>query len=180
MAELNAVEWSARIAATKTKSRRRRGPAREGWRIADLAQLTGLSPRLITHYVATHLVEAPEFHASDTRYQRVHLLRLLAVRPLKAQGLKIAALRARLNDWGAPGVEEFVRGLPLSDVVRRALGWVEAPKLSPQPDPAVAVIGERWQRVVILPGLELLLRDDARPIVREVAARVLEQFQALS
>jgi hypothetical protein len=57
---------------------------------------------------------------------------------------------------------------------------VEAPKLSPQPDPAVAVIGERWQRVVILPGLELLLRDDARPIVREVAARVLEQFQALS
>jgi DNA-binding transcriptional MerR regulator len=189
MLELSVQQGEARL-PKKPKRRRRGAPLREGLRMRELAALTGLSPRLITHYVAAGIIEAPEFHASDTRYQRVHLLRLLAVRPLKAQGLKLDQVRARLNGWGVPGLEDFLRTLPLSEAARQALGWaaqqtaaaalIAASPIAASPGAATPTQAEHWQRIVILPGLELMLRGDVSPIVQEVASRVIETFRALS
>jgi hypothetical protein len=34
------------------------------------------------------------------------------------------------------------------------------------------IIGEAWRRVLLLPGLELLIAEDASPAVRQVAEQI--------
>jgi hypothetical protein len=42
--------------------------------------------------------------------------------------------------------------------------------------PGVAKTGSTWQRVCLLPGLELMIAADASPVVLSAARRICEEY----
>lgn len=56
-----------------------------------------VNPRLVRHYTTQGLLPAPRREGRDARYARVHLISLLALRRLMADGLSGKALEAALG-----------------------------------------------------------------------------------
>lgn len=56
-----------------------------------------VNPRLVRHYTTQGLLPAPRREGRDARYARVHLMALLALRRLMADGLSGKALEAALS-----------------------------------------------------------------------------------
>lgn len=175
------------------RQRRSKG-SRQGWLVGELARLAGVPVRTVHHYVARQLLLPPEFAGRQTRYDRLHLLRLVAVPLLKAQGhRRIRELRGILDGLGEPGLSALVRGSPLPSETREALGWEVPPphvdgfKDLPAGtelaafssfDAAMGESFEPWQRLTLVPGLELMLRADATAFVKSVAEQIRERYSA--
>jgi hypothetical protein len=74
-----------------------RAKAKAGWTLHDLAAFSGTTVRTIRLYLQRGVLPRPRFMASATRYQRRHLVCLLAIRRLRAtENLTLAAIRTRL------------------------------------------------------------------------------------
>lgn len=65
--------------------------------LAELASLTGVSPRTIRYYVAQGLLPSPEGAGPATRYPAAALARLKLVRQLQRGHLPLAEIRRRLT-----------------------------------------------------------------------------------
>lgn len=166
--------------------RRRPWQQRGGWVVSELAGLAGVSVRTVRHYVTRQLLARPEFFGRQTRYDRLHLLRLLAVPLLKARGIdRLHELQRELDTLGESGLTALLESAPLPAATRAALGFPEANVSAAEmnahradPTPPRTLLGgvETWQRVTLLPGLELTLRSDATPFVRDVAERIRQQY----
>lgn len=126
-------------------------PPAESYTLDQIAAATGLTPRTIRHWTARGLFEPPPFQAAATRYGRDHLARLRAIQQLRAQGLLLDAIRARLD---APPPE-----LP------------QAPVRSPPKYPA-----ERWERIVLVPGVELHVNAAGGPMLRRMAEEIFAHY----
>lgn len=172
-----------------TRSRAKRGrpktPAPEtGWLLAELAQLTELPITTLRHYVVHRLLHPGEFRGTLTRYQRRELLRLIAIRRLQAeQKLSLKEIRQKLEELGDAALEEWLRSGPLSPAVASALG-IELPASAPLqavPGSSGAALlqadaMQTWHRITLLPGLELMLRSDAKPAAVMAAQRICEEY----
>jgi len=168
------------------KKRKRRGyvrpsraAAKAGWSLIQLSRLSGSSVRAIRLYLQREVLPRPPFLGAATRYQRQHLATLLAIRRLLAEGLPLDAIRTRLEALSRPELDAFAaEGLapgPLAD----ALGVVPVAARTPGIDPAAldqraSLLAPRWARIELALGLELHVRDDAAPGVRELARRMRE------
>jgi len=170
-----------------TRSRAKRGRPKTpapttGWLLAELAQLTELPITTVRHYVAHRLVHPGEFRGTLTRYPRRELLRLIAIRRLQAeQNLSLKEISRKMEELGDASLEEWLRAGPLSTAVATALGIESAPPPQVQlaPNPAAALPSasiEHWQRITLLPGLELMLRSDAKPAAVMAAQRICEEY----
>jgi hypothetical protein len=169
------------ITRQRAKRSRPKTPApKEGWLIAELSTLTGVSVRTLRSYVAKDLLRPSEFRGTITRYPRRELLRLLKMLELKSQSrgkVVLAKLMRQVDAISDPGLEAWVARQRLSPELARALGIVAkvAPPVAPD---AVAsgvierVAPETWRRIPLLPGLELMLRTDASLAVRHIAQRL--------
>jgi DNA-binding transcriptional MerR regulator len=155
-----------------------RAKPKTGWTLRELAALSATTVRTIRLYLQRGVLPRPRFMASATRYQRRHLVSLLAIRRLRAaERLTLTAIRTRLQLLSDPDLEAFATEGPLVAPVAAALGLAPASALTtpshsdeagePSPMP-------RWARVELALGLELHLRDDASPAVHELARRVRE------
>lgn len=124
----------------------------EGYTIDQIGRATGLTPRTIRYWTARGLLEPPPFRAAATRYGRDHLARLRAVQQLREQGLGLDVIRARL-DAPAPAAEQ-------------------APVRPPPPKyPA-----ERWERIVLVPGVELHVNAAGGPMLRRMAEEIFAAY----
>ncbi len=202
--------------------------ARTGWSLVELAQLTRFAPRKITDLVRRRLLPAPKFRGTATRYQRPTLVRLMAIRLLRADGMwRLADIKARIDGLSDSELERWVLSQPLPARAREVLVATATSSASsgaatshaastPAASSEAAVSGTgadgtvasgtgasagaardgstaarvgggragdgvlaaglvpstAWQRVELLPGLELSLRADASPLTRSVADRV--------
>jgi DNA-binding transcriptional MerR regulator len=182
------------------KHRVRRPVAAEGWGIAELAKFVTLSPQTIKGYVRRGLLAQVEFRGTATRYPRGHLLRLLAIRYLQLEGpTDFVSIRRQLDAWAPADLEAWVlKRTVRPDVLEALRGSAGAPQraleasasLSPHRTPfstehpalsgaakgASPFAAEAWQRVELLPGLELHLRSDAGPLARRMAERLYAAF----
>lgn len=82
----------------------------EQYRIAELAQRTGVTPRTIRYYVAEGLLPPPTGAGPQRFYDPNHLLRLEAIQRLKEQYLPLAEIRRRLADASRKDLEMIVNG----------------------------------------------------------------------
>ena len=168
------------------RQRRKTRPPKTGWLISELAALTGRPARTIRFYVEQGLLERPPFYGTATRYGRPHLLRLLGIERLKREGLRsLPLIKQRLDAAGEAELLAAVAARPPSAAVAVALGLAD-PNASSASNPREGALpiargaeanasvapGELWRRILLLPGLELLLADDASPAVRHVAMQV--------
>jgi DNA-binding transcriptional MerR regulator len=182
------------------KHRVRRPAATEGWGIAELATLVTLSPQTIKSYVRRGLLAKVEFRGTATRYPRGHLLRLLAIRYLQLEGpTDFLSIRRQLDTWAPADLEAWVLKRTVRPDVLAALrgsaatsarASEAAASLPPPRTPfsaeplalpgaaptATAFAAQAWQRVELLPGLELQLRGDAGPLARRMAERLYAAF----
>jgi hypothetical protein len=120
-----------------------------------------------------------EFRGTATRYPRRELLRLLKMLDLKSKArgrVVLATLKRQLDAISDPDLEAWACSQPLSAELSVALG-IE-PKTAAVTQAAIengmlARAGlETWQRIPLLPGLELMLRADASVAVRGIAERL--------
>ncbi|MDB4932342.1 MAG: Transcriptional regulator, MerR family [Myxococcaceae bacterium] len=137
------------------------------FKLDELAERAGVSPRTVRYYVQRGLLPAPEFKGPDTAYDEGHLHRLRAIRVLQERHLPLDAIEATLASRSAEEIARIAKGrvpdgVDAPAVVSRSPAAVEAP-------PAV----ERVTRHRLAPGLELIVSDTATPEVRALADSLL-------
>jgi DNA-binding transcriptional MerR regulator len=151
----------------KARRRGKRPPA-EGLSVAELAAQTGVTPRAVRFYVERGVLPPPDFHSRRTRYSRDHVVRLFAIAAMQKEGLDLKAIRARLTKLASADLERY---LPSPSPQPTATGALPSPSPSPSASEAT-----RWDRVTLLPGIELHVHADASPAVRRVAQEIFDQW----
>ena len=168
--------------------RRPKTPApKTGWLLAELAAMTGLPVTTLRYYVQQGLLRPAEFRGTLTRYQRPELLRLLGILRLKSEGKStLAEKRRRLESMSSGNLEKWLVSGTIAPAAAAALGLaaaLPAPALNParlaaSPQTAVELgrttIGF-WERITLLPGLELHVRADAPEAARALAQRIADE-----
>lgn len=128
-----------------------------------LAQAVGLRASTIHRYLQEGLLPSPPRRGPATVYTEEHLLRLRAIRKMRGANLGLARIKRKLT------------AMSLDEV--RAM--VEPPPLAPAaPAPAVDAAMERWERAALVPGLELMVRADAGPLVLRLAREIVATYRA--
>jgi DNA-binding transcriptional MerR regulator len=122
------------------------------WKLEELAERAGVSPRTIRYYVQRGLLPAPEFRGKDSSYGEMHLARLRAIRLLQQRYLPLDAISAELEGRTVEQLRELAKS-----------GAAEAPGPSREQAasrPGEAATQQRWRRLELAPGIELHLRED--------------------
>ena len=127
-------------------------PRQESYTIEQIAQAAGLTARTIRYWTARGLLEAPPFRAAATRYGREHLTRLRAIRQLREQNVLLDDIRARLDAPQPPAAQTPVR----------------------PPPPTYPL--ERWERIVLVPGVELHVNAAGGPMLRRMAEEIYAAY----
>ena len=148
---------------------------RKEWKLTELAEEAGVSPRTVRYYVQRGLLPAPPFKGPDTVYGEEHLLRLKAIRALQAKFLPLDAIQVELTRLSPEELRALVDAAPPSP----APVSPPAPPLPPAPQPVKAEPADSppvqvtsWRRWELAPGLELHLADSADEKTRALAERV--------
>jgi hypothetical protein len=175
--------------ARKRKPKRRgyvrlsRAKSKAGWSLPQLGALVGLAPRSLRLYLRSRVLPPAGFKGSATRYQRPHLVRLVAARRLIAtEKLSLAEIAKRFAKLSPTELEALaVEGLapgPLATALAIQAAPTAPVKSSVTPaglDGALVGAGApKWTRIELALGLELHCRDDASPQTLELLRRVRE------
>lgn len=182
------AEWVRkrdRYTRARAKRTRPKTPApKTGWLIRQLSQLTQVSVRTLRNYVSKGLLTPTELRGTITRYQRRELLRLvLVLRARQGTKLTLAEIKADLDQLTDAELEARVRAASVPIAIAAALDISAEPAVAPDPNDELALEGqpwssalENWQRVRLLPGLELLLGPDASPAAVRAAHRICSEY----
>lgn len=174
------------------------------YKLEELAERAGVSPRTVRYYVQRGLLPAPEFRGKDTAYGREHLLRLNAVKHLQQAHLPLEEIQARLANATEAELLKLARAeiavavrlpsLPLEehhDTVSvknrrspyRSSGRDEAaPSDSDDarplalPDPAPSDHGATAHVYRLATGVELWVRGGSPAASRALAREILDRY----
>jgi DNA-binding transcriptional MerR regulator len=137
-----------------------------------------VTPRLVRHYTGLGMLDEPLKAGREARYHYRHLLQLLVVRRLLAEGYGASAIDDLAASSDNARLEALLRGgAQLSvTVANPALAFLneiqqrqQLPKPgAPRPLPAAPIIAapprptttSRWTRLEILPGFEIQIGDE--------------------
>jgi len=144
-----------------------------GWKLSELAEAVGVSPRTVRYYVQRGLLPAPPFKGPDTVYGEEHLLRLKAIRVLQARFLPLDAIQVELARLDAEGIRALAE--TESATVPPLPGPRPPPAVAPPPEPPAHSTG--WRRWELAPGLELHLADTADAKTRDLAEHLRALIQ---
>jgi Ca-activated chloride channel family protein len=133
------------------------------WKLHELADLVGVSPRTIRYYVQRGLLPPPPFRGKDTVYTEEHRVRLRAIRRLQDRFLPLDAIQAELEGKELDALRALADG-PDADLNLMVAPVPEPPRLDP-----VIPASTRWERWVLAPGLELHVSDSADADTRALA-----------
>lgn len=154
----------------------------ETYSIGEIEKLTRVTRRNLVNWVNRGLVASPEFRGAQTRWGRLHLARILAIKKMRGDYYGLDDIKNRLDKLTTDEIERFA-GLAPADAPAATPAKAAAPaSQAPRPIDA-ASFGkivpsyphERWERIELLPGMELHVRDE--PLLRRVAQLVFDQFR---
>lgn len=97
--------------------------------------------RTVRYYGTLGLVDRPTIVEREARYGRRHVLQLVAIKALQAQGLPLSEVQARLYGRSNSELENLLSSLP------------KAPGRPADLRPL------RWREVTVEPGLRLMMED---------------------
>jgi len=114
--------------------------------------------RTIRYYTTLGLLDRPTIENRQARYNRRHVLQLLAVKALQSASLPLAEIQARLYGRSAAELEALLAALAHSE-----------PRREQRAHPVV------WREVAVEPGLKILAEDswssiDESTLVARIAA----------
>lgn len=131
--------------------------------IAELAAASGLRVPTLHHYLQGGLLPSPARRGPATVYTEEHMLRLRALRRMRMGGASLAEIKAKLPRMAL-------------DAVRAMVDPPAPAPAAPEPAPAIAL--ERWERATLVPGLELMVRADAGPLVQRLVREIVANYRA--
>lgn len=148
-------------------------------RMSDLVAATGATPRAVRFYVERGLLPKAEGRGTGLIYTEEHVLRLRAVRHFRAQRLTVAQIRDRLARLSPAELARL--GAPpsppgASPPATLGPGTSRTTPAAGAADAARSWCAERWERVALLPGLELHVRADAGPLIRRLAEEIQSRY----
>ncbi|HLM74968.1 MAG TPA: helix-turn-helix domain-containing protein [Polyangiaceae bacterium] len=167
------------------------------YKIDELAREAQVSPRTIRYYVQRGLLPAPAFHGRDTTYDRSHLLRLQVIKKLQEGHLPLDEIQARIGAASEKDLERILvsAGVAAGAAAPKGAGSRGGPYRSSAPqDPptdtdtntntntntntknAGSGALERWDRIHLMPGLELHVRSDAGADAMRAALEIQSQY----
>lgn len=132
------------------------------WKLEELAQEVGVSPRTVRYYVQRGLLPAPEFRGKDTAYTHEHQVRLRAIRRLQEHYFPLDAIQVVLERRSPHEIGRIADGhdLPAAQVEP------ETP-LATRPHRATKDVA--WVRHTLVKGLELHVSDETDEATRALA-----------
>jgi DNA-binding transcriptional MerR regulator len=146
------------------------------YRMQDLMKATGLTRRVIRFYVHRELLPPADGRGTGPVYDEEHLIRLRAVRRLRAERLNVAQIKARLAKLSPAEIAQL--GAVPGAVGGPGGGPADAAGLSGPSTTGHFPGAERWERIVLLPGMELHVRADAGPLVQRTAEEIRSRYSA--
>jgi DNA-binding transcriptional MerR regulator len=160
--------------------------------LTELVHAAGTTVRTVRYYLERRALPPAVLRGLHTTYTEDHLIRLKAIRRLRTvERLQLDAIRKRLATSSieeiralteAPSVER--PGVP-TVAVPPADGSVPATQANP--DLSAVVIreatrgqvgsgGQVWERIELLPGLELHVKRESGALVQRLAREIREQY----
>ena len=133
-------------------SRRKKLP---GLTMQEMVAKTGTSKRKIYEWIRAGLLPPPTSSGRGVRYDDAFVERVMTIVRLRHEGLYCDQIRHHLESAPPEPSEAAPSELP------------------------VAPSSERWERLMLLPGLELSYRTDGGSVLRRLAAEIWKQFGAL-
>ena len=147
---------------------RKKSTTPDGVTARALAEEIGISRETFFAWIARGLLPTVPFRGARTRYGAVHRLRATVIAKLRGEGVPFDDLEALL------AVDDAVLA------ARHGLAPTsESPAAGSFPLLAGAA-GAMWQRVELLPGLELHLSSSSSAFVCRVAEEVVARYRAAS
>jgi DNA-binding transcriptional MerR regulator len=140
------------------------------YKLDELAREADVPPRTVRYYVQRGLLPPPDFRGSQTTYGPGHLLRLKVVKKLQREHLPLEVIASRL---AGASLDELERMLALADDAT-----VVVSHRAPEPFAAVRRTATSWERIELLPGLELHVRADAPALARRLAPEITSHYGA--
>lgn len=152
-----------------------------GFTLAEVAAQAGIQPRTVAFYIREGLLPPARFRGPATRYEREHLVRIVAIKKLqREEKLSLAHVKRRLRTLTPEQIEELGGGELANGDAAKYSGAAGAPTVATgavASGPTSSTM-TTWERLEILPGIELLVRSNvsahARRVVREIEAQFLE------
>jgi DNA-binding transcriptional MerR regulator len=163
-----------------------------------------VNARLVRHYTSSGLLEPPLKEGREARYTVDHLLQLLALRRLLADGVSAAAIGGTLRQKDRNELRAIIESgarldfAPVADRRSAALSFIDEIRrrgsqgatLSAPPrkskaeaqssSPASPPTADSWERYQLLDGVELHVRSDVKvPTKPEAQRRLLEHITRL-
>ena len=135
--------------------------------IGELETEIGVPRRVVHSWVARGLLPPPQRRGPRTRYDEATVLRIRAIAALRARRMGLEAIRRWLLTATRDQIEALVRPPPAEPPA--------APALEP-----IASSTDRFERVRLVPGLELHVELGAGPLVRRLAREIVERYSAPS
>ncbi len=147
---------------------------------SQLAEASGVPDRSIRRYVYEGILAFTPYRGKKTTYDEIHLWGLYAMNRLRAEGVyRLDEFKARLSGRSLDELVAIARGTPSSPVGKGATVIASpAPSAVAMEAPAATVNAPpppaepRVRRIPLLPGMELVVREDATDLVKRLAAEI--------
>jgi DNA-binding transcriptional MerR regulator len=166
----------------------------ETYSFGELVRAAETTTRTVRYYLERRVLPRAVLHGMHTTYTEEHLLTLKAIRrlrtlerlPLDAIGKRLAGLSPEALRALAEPAAEGPRGV-LTVAVPPALGSAPVTQANPErtfaapSDVASGALprgsgGQAWERIELLPGLELHVKSEAGALVQRLAREIREHY----
>lgn len=137
------------------------------YRIIEIARAAGVTVRTLRHWTALGLLPAPRLRGNQTSYDEAFLLRVRAVRALRARGVRLRDVKRRLT-VASPVELSVLAAAPAGD--SGAVAFPPPPPIVPITYPAQHV-----EKIILLPGLELHV-DGSSALLRRLAQEIYTHY----
>lgn len=177
------------------------------FRMSDLVERSGLSARTIREYIREGFLRSPEGRGPAATYDEEQLLRVVTIARMRANRADWQQVSAFLDDSSLAQLRAFVKktdpappapptapnGAPAASEPPAVEGEPVPPGLPPRAPRATAADvlaaedadadapfedGVGFVMLNVLPGLALMLRSDASPIVKRAAREMVRKYGA--
>jgi DNA-binding transcriptional MerR regulator len=138
--------------------------------VVEIEASLGIKRKVVHRWVARGLLSAPTPRGPRTTYDEAQLLRLRVIQVLRRRQMGLEAIKK----WLLSATRDQLDAL--LPPAAPAAGASPAAAVS---DPAAAR-SEKWERAVLVPGLELHMRLDASPLARRLAHEIFERYSVLA
>jgi DNA-binding transcriptional MerR regulator len=145
--------------------------------MAELVAQSGFAARTIRQWIRLGLLPKPEGTGPAALYGREHLLRVWVIAARRREGIGLEAIKRELAKMSAREMARFEPTAQASDGDAAPLPPVE-PAASDDVSLAHAteLPGRRYTLVPLLPGMVLMVDEDAASVVRRAAMEIVERY----